>query len=132
MGSVTATSDSIRTKIEAAQPVGIIGLVVRRFAFGVVVFQQRLAVTGLISTTARFLCSIREVLHRFAFRPRKFRRPKTWLHRHIDSSRIHDMDAVIICVQHHSMISHQPDLSLHQSDAEAGGPHLRPGQLIVL
>jgi UDP-N-acetyl-D-glucosamine dehydrogenase len=43
-----------------------------------------------------------------------------------------EMDAIIICVPTPLNEYHEPDLSYIQATAEAIGPHVRPGQLIVL
>jgi len=50
----------------------------------------------------------------------------------VDFSRIAAMDAVLICVPTPLHEDHTPDMSFVVSTMEAIGPHVRPGQLIVL
>lgn len=49
-----------------------------------------------------------------------------------DMSRIHDIDAMLICVPTPLTRNREPDLSYIVATTEAIAPHLRPGQLIVL
>lgn len=49
-----------------------------------------------------------------------------------DFARLHQMDAVIICVPTPLNENHEPDLSYIEATAHAIAPHLREGQLIVL
>src|ERR1700739_4628960 len=49
-----------------------------------------------------------------------------------DYSRIHEMDAVIICVPTPLGECREPDLRYITNTAESIAPHLQPGQLIVL
>src|SRR5437763_6006946 len=49
-----------------------------------------------------------------------------------DFARIAEMDAVVICVPTPLNEHHEPDLSYIIKTAEAIGPHLREGQLVVL
>jgi len=49
-----------------------------------------------------------------------------------DYSRIHDMDAIIICVPTPLDEYREPDLSYIRSTGEAIAPHLRAGQLVIL
>jgi len=49
-----------------------------------------------------------------------------------DYSRLHEMDAIIICVPTPLDEYHEPDLSFITETAKAIAPHLRAGQLVVL
>jgi UDP-N-acetyl-D-glucosamine dehydrogenase len=49
-----------------------------------------------------------------------------------DYSRLHEMDAIIICVPTPLNEYHEPDLSYITATASAMAPHLRAGQLVVL
>ena len=49
-----------------------------------------------------------------------------------DFARIHECDAILICVPTPLTLHREPDLSYVEATARAIGPHLRKGQLVVL
>src|SRR6266700_3160574 len=134
MGSVTATSDSIRTKIESrTAQVGIIGLGYVGLPLALLFSEQRLAVTGFDIDDRKVSLLDKGSSYIVRIPPTEIQTAKQHgFTATSDYSRIHDMDAVIICVPTPLDDFHQPDLSYIKATAEAAAPHLRPGQLIVL
>src|SRR6266700_462218 len=134
MESITATSDSIRAKIESRTArVGIIGLGYVGLPLALLFSEQRLVVTGFdiddrkVSLLGQGSSYIVRIPHTEIQAAKQHGFTAT-----SDYGRIRDMDAVIICVPTPLDDFHQPDLSYIKATAEAVAPHLRPGQLIVL
>jgi UDP-N-acetyl-D-glucosamine dehydrogenase len=134
MEIVTATLDSIRTKIEGCTAqVGIIGLGYVGLPLALLFSEQRLAVTGFDIDERKVSLLGQGSSYIFRIPPTEIQTAKQHgFTATSDYGRIRDMDAVIICVPTPLDDFHQPDLSYIKATAEAVAPHLRAGQLIVL
>jgi UDP-N-acetyl-D-glucosamine dehydrogenase len=130
----SAGLDGFRSRIETrTAKVGIIGLGYVGLPLALLFNEERFPVTGFDIDTGKVkaLNQGRSYIYRIpsteitAARTKGFSATDNY-------SQVAEMDAIIICVPTPLNEYREPDLSYIQATAEAIGPHLRPGQLVVL
>jgi UDP-N-acetyl-D-glucosamine dehydrogenase len=134
MNNVTATSDSILTKIDRRTArVGIIGLGYVGLPLALLFSEQRFQVTGfdIDDRKVSLLGQGGSYIERIP--PTEIQAAKQHgFAATSDYSRLRDMDTIIVCVPTPLDDFHQPDLSYIRATAEAIAPHLLAGRLVVL
>ncbi|HWX55204.1 MAG TPA: nucleotide sugar dehydrogenase [Verrucomicrobiae bacterium] len=130
----SAGLDGFRSRIESrTAKVGIIGLGYVGLPLALLFNEERFPVTGFDVDTGKVkaLNQGRSYIYRIpsteitASRAKGFSATDNY-------GQVAEMDAIIICVPTPLNEYREPDLSYIQATAEAIGPHLRPGQLVVL